>query len=61
MFTGVISRHAFEIIYERLLAVGNTRVVLGARGAGIALDRISWPTLIECQVIERDNILLVPF
>src|SRR5215470_12296087 len=60
MLTGVIARHAFEVVYERLLAVGNTGVMLDVGAAGIARDRISWPALIECQIVESDNIPLVP-
>src|SRR5262249_25517968 len=48
MFAGVIARHALEVVYERLLSVANSGVVLDVRGASVARDRFAWLALIEC-------------
>ena len=56
MLAGIFPGHAFEVVYERLFSVSNTRVVLDVLVAGVSRDCILWLTLIEHPVIESGAI-----
>ena len=58
---GVLARHAFEVGDEGLLAIGDGRVVLNVARAGVALDGVPRPALVEHQVVESHDVGLVAF
>ena len=53
MFARIVARHAFELLDERILALGHHRIVLSVGGADVAPDRLRGLALIEHQVVER--------
>ncbi|MDB5860758.1 MAG: hypothetical protein JWQ76_4447 [Ramlibacter sp.] len=55
------ARHPLEVVDEGFLAVADARVVLDIRCAGMSLDRLPGPAVVEHQLIEREDVLLVAF
>lgn len=56
--TETAPRWTFEVVEERLLAVADVRVVLDVGVAGVALDGLGRPALVEHEVV---GLLHVPF
>lgn len=57
---GVLRGHPIEVVDERLLAVGDVRVVLRVGVAGEPLDRLPRQASVEHQVVELDRALADP-
>ena len=55
----ILARHLLEVVDERLLAVGDVRVVLDVLGARVALDRLARTAVVEHQLVERPGVALV--
>ena len=55
----VLQRHAFEVLDEGLLSVGNVWVVLGVRITCVALNCFGRVALVEHEFVERHRIPLV--
>ncbi len=53
---GIFGGHPFEVIYERLLAIGDMRIVLNVDIAHELLDRAPRLTSIEHPVVEGDGV-----
>jgi hypothetical protein len=51
----VFAGHAFEVFDERILSVGDDRVVLRVAGADIPPNRFGRLALVEHQVVEGDD------
>jgi hypothetical protein len=54
-FARVLAGHTFEIFDERILSVGNDRVVLGVGGADVPSHCFGRLALVEHQVVEGDD------
>ena len=54
-FARILPRHPFEVLDERILAVGHRRVVLRVAGADVPPNRFGRLALVEHQVVEGDD------
>ena len=55
----VLGGHALEIVDERLLTLGDHRVVLRVAVADVPLYRLSRTALVEHQLVEGNGVALV--
>ena len=54
-FTRVLAGHTFEVFDERILSVGDDRVVLRVAGADVPSNRFGRLALVEHQIVEADD------
>src|SRR5512145_596913 len=59
VLAGILSRHALEVVDERLLAIADVRVVLDVRVARVHLEGLRGLALVEHEVVERLDVPLV--